>query len=253
MTPVSASPLLIWTLQRSGGTNLTRRLEAWCGLPAAEHEPFNREREFGAVTQGWMDSGDRAALASAVRQACGRRGLIKHCVELVPWEVSEALAEQSSALGWRHLFLYREQPRDRLLSLVFAKRSGVWAPGKARKELGDVAPIVSNALPVNWMIERETLCAERLNAAWALLKRLGQQPVALSFESVYQATPEAATQRLQTLLTELQRSGGAEADARFAQEVLGRGDQGTREHYSEFRGIARLEAALKTVARFQPD
>ena len=113
-------PLLIWTLQRSGGTNLTRRLEVLAGLAHGEHEPFNVEREFGHITRDWLARPDRATLDTAMHAACTQRRLIKHCVELVPWEVSQALAEQSVDLGYRHLFLYREQPRDRLLSLTFA-------------------------------------------------------------------------------------------------------------------------------------
>jgi hypothetical protein len=248
-------PLLIWTLQRSGGTNLTRRLEGWCGLAAAEHEPFNREREFGALTVQWEAEADLDALHQAMHQACASRGLIKHCVELVPWEISEALAHQSVALGYRHLFLYREQPRDRLLSLTFAKRTGVWAPGKAREELDDVTPVLEDALPVNWLIERETLCAQRLNAAWGLLRELGAQPVALSFESVYKVPQPQAEARLSLLLAELglARRGDAAATQRFLADVLARGDQGTSKLYDDFRGVQRLERALETVERFRPE
>lgn len=247
-------PLLIWTLQRSGGTNLTRRLEGWCGLPAAEHEPFNREREFGALTQHWEAEADLDALHRAMHAACASRGLIKHCVELVPWEISEALAHQSVALEYRHLFLYREQPRDRLLSLTFAKRSGVWAPGKAREDLDDVAPVLADALPVNWLIERETLCAQRLNAAWVLLQELGARPVAMSFESVYKVPKAQGEARLTEMLAELGLARRDDAALqRFLGQVLASGDQGTRALYDDFRGVARLERALETVERFRPD
>lgn len=247
-------PLLIWTLQRSGGTNLTRRLEVLAGLAHGEHEPFNVEREFGHITRDWLARPDRATLDTAMHAACTQRRLIKHCVDLVPWEVSQALAEQSVDLGYRHLFLYREQPRDRLLSLTFAKRSGVWAPGKARKELDDVAPIVTDALPVRWLIERETLCAQRLNAAWQLLRQAGQQPVPLSFEAIYKVPREEAVARLVRLVSELGLSSGdAAVDQNFAVQVQKSGDQNTSDHYGNFPGIHKLEKALLTVERFRPE
>lgn len=254
-TPAKRPPLLIWTLQRSGGTNLTRQLERWCGLPAAEHEPFNQERQFGHVMRRWREQPDPVELADGIAAACRQRGLIKHCVELVPWELSDGLAQQASALGWRHLFLYREQPQDRLLSLVFAKRSGVWGPGKLREDLSDVAPVMENALPVKWMLERETLCAQRLNAAWKRLKSLGQKPVAVSYESIYRQPRAAAAATLRQMLTQLDMADDTppEAFEDFVAQVLGHGDQDTRTHYSAFRGIKRLAEGLKGVPRFLPD
>ncbi len=45
-------PFIIWTLQRTGGTNLTVRLVELSGLESFPHEPFNIERIHGHITKG---------------------------------------------------------------------------------------------------------------------------------------------------------------------------------------------------------
>src|SRR5687767_10672415 len=101
---------IIWTLQRTGGTNLARRLferaslvEAarekvqepgsigakWLGAVASQwsfHEPFNygkKSRIFGPVTERWVTTNDRQALDTALAEICSLRIGLKHCVEMV--------------------------------------------------------------------------------------------------------------------------------------------------------------------------
>jgi hypothetical protein len=245
--------LLIWTLQRCGGTNLTRRLQAMRPPPALEHEPFNPDRVLGHVTRDWQAHGDAAALAAAMADAARTQVLIKHCVEMVPWEISAALLAATAHDGWRHLFLYRREPRDRLLSLAFARRTGVWAPGKLRDALDDPQAALAAPLPVDKLLERETLCAQRLQQAWGDLRARGVTPHAVAFEDVFAAPREAAAARLMVLLDALGDRRGAPADDRFVEEVLALGDQRTREHYAGFRGLQRLERGLQSVPRFTPD
>lgn len=248
-------PLLIWTLQRSGGTNLTRRLEVLMGTGQLQHEPFNVGREFGQATADWRRHRDPARLAVQVQQACASRRLIKHCVELVPWEVCAALMEQASALGYRHLFLHRLDACERLASLEFARRLDVWGPGAARKALNqrtDVELLLQRPLPVDQLLRDEALCARRLNRAWRGLLDRGARPVALAFEEVYLAPQQVAEQRLLSMLQALSLSRGDTADRDFAREVLGRGDQRTRDRYARLGDLDKLKAALAQVERFQP-
>lgn len=41
-TSANVKPFIIWTLQRTGGTNLAQRLVELSGLKGAQHEPFNK-------------------------------------------------------------------------------------------------------------------------------------------------------------------------------------------------------------------
>jgi hypothetical protein len=118
-------PFIIWTLQRTGGTNLTSRLVEKFGLKETDHEPFNLGRLYGNVTKHWNDYKDAAVLHCSMQAIAAERNVIKHCMEMVPWEVTRALAEAAVHAGYKHLFLYRESPRDRLLSLHFVQKTEV--------------------------------------------------------------------------------------------------------------------------------
>jgi hypothetical protein len=115
-------PFVVWTLQRTGGTNLTARLVELAGLKSAPHEPFNVGRVYGYITQAWQSDQDRVSLRQAVAEVAAKGEVIKHCVETVPWEITEALLEATHAAGYRHLFLYRRHAAERLLSLSTSPR-----------------------------------------------------------------------------------------------------------------------------------
>ncbi len=197
----SPKPFIIWTLQRTGGTNLTTKLEEISGLHPAEHEPFNPDRQYGQITRDWLESRDRGRLDAAVQAAVDTRGIIKHCVEAVPWEISESLARASTLAGCRHLFLYRRNALDRLLSLRFAALTGIWGPRRWswNKELFDadddrgqnvesaIDSALQRALPVEELASHEHYCVKLLNRTWALLDAMGAKPVALAFEDIYQS------------------------------------------------------------------
>lgn len=243
------APLIIWTLQRTGGTNLTAHLVQRSGLPAVPHEPFNGDRNWGYVAQNWLRDQDEAALAAAMREICARPTVIKHCVENVPSPVNLALARASVEAGFRHFFLYRRDPLDRLLSLHFAKVTGVWGPGGRPAD----APQESQALPVESLVAHERRCASELGSIWRRLQELGVRPHALAFEDLYQAPSLAvAAERLTALFAYLGWQGGAGDALALAQEVVGKGNQGTRHKYQEFAGRAELARALESVPRFMP-
>lgn len=243
------APLIIWTLQRTGGTNLTAHLVQRSGLPAVPHEPFNGDRNWGYVAQNWQRDQDEAALATAMREICARPTVIKHCVENVPSAVNQALARASVQSGFKHFFLYRRDPLDRLLSLHFANVTGVWGPGvKPTAEM-----LAQQVLPVERLVAHERRCSGELTALWRLLRELGVQPHALAFEDLYQAQSLAvAAERLTALFAYLGWQGGAGDALALAQEVVGKGNQGTRHKYQEFAGRAELARALESVPRFMP-
>lgn len=250
---IEVRPVVIWTLQRTGGTNLARHLFGRIGGPATQHEPFNRGRIYGHVTERWISERNRAALDAAMAEICSGGALIKHCVETVPWEVSEALAMAASRAGYGHLFLYRNASLDRLLSLHYAKQSGIWGPeyqsGAALDE-----KIFSQPLPVEELVSHERRATGMLSMAWRCLVEQGATPMALAYEDIYQAVdPGQARYKLAPVLQALGLSRGDGGDHAFIDQIIGSGDQGTRASYRNFPGIAELKKRLGAVPRFAPD
>jgi hypothetical protein len=270
----NSPPFIIWTLQRTGGTNLARQLfersgllskleqlvdadiaPAWLAKIDSQwklHEPFNmgdEERIFGPITEGWMVSKNKKILEGAIDVICKHRLPLKHCVEMVPWEVSAALARISSRHGYRHLFLRRENAANRLLSLHFAKMSGIWG----REFLANVElqeKIFSEPLPVNDLIAHEIKCTERLGRTWKLLQSLGSDPFSISFEDIYEAsTDDAGRKAIYSLLEFLDLTAGSNSNEKFARDLMTQGEQGTRNAYGNFKGIQSLEKRLKQVKR----
>jgi hypothetical protein len=245
-------PFIIWTLRRTGGTNLTRHLVNRSGLRGVEHEPFNPGRIFGHVTDAWKQGKDKALLAEQMRAVCARRNIIKHTVELAPQELSEALVECSAEFGYRHLFLYRRTARDRLLSLHFAQRSGVWGPKGAATRKVDETAVFGDALPAQKLADHERVCNQRLQKLWDALSRRTPAPIALAFEDVYAVPQEQAARALQPVLDGLGLARGAEEDAALLRLVTTEGRQGTHEQYERFDGTGELELALRKVPAFRP-
>jgi LPS sulfotransferase NodH len=246
-------PFVIWTLQRTGGTNLTQRLIALSGLPSTEHEPFNKRRIHGHVTQRWEDDGDLDAMNEAMATIAAGRRVIKHCVEMVPPEVSLALAKATSEAGYQHLFLYRRQALGRLLSLQFARVSGIW--GSKMKDGREMPPeeLSQHLLPVAQLVAHEQRSVAALTEVWDELLALGQSPSAIAYEDLYAAaSPQAAQAVLAQLLVEMGVTVPAAKLPEVLADVLGRGDQGTRDAYDRFQGIAELADALAAVPGFVP-
>jgi hypothetical protein len=167
-------------------------------------------------------------------------------VELLPWEVSQALLEVSIEAGYQHVFLYRKQALARLLSLHYARGTGVWGPGMA--PTGKTLP--AQALPVSDLAAHEQLCASLLQRAWEQLLACGQTPWAMAYEDIYgTAQPAAAVQQLMGLLQWLGPTGDEVARQQWTEAVLAHGDQGTRANYAHF---AQTDALARALARQEP-
>ena len=113
-------------MRRTGGTTFTSLLTTLSEHPGTQHEPFNPDRKFGWVTQGWIDNSDTAELMKGLDQVLADTPLIKHCYELVPEMVNLALIKATSDRGYRHIVLDRETEVDRIISLELAKTTGAW-------------------------------------------------------------------------------------------------------------------------------
>lgn len=270
-----ARPFIIWTVQRTGGTNLAQRLFEVSGLPGTQgtkletntcldtiasqwdlHEPFNygkKPRPFGFAAQAWAEQGDRALLQETAELACSHHVPIKHCVEMVPWPVSEALVRASLKHGYRHLFLYRRNPLNRLLSMEFARRSGVWGPN-LKGSAQDDEIVFAEHLPVAKLMAHEKHSSLRLEQAWTLLAEGGARLFPLAFEDVYLCPdPLLVKRRIWRLLNLLELPAKPADVEQFTASIVGDGDQGTRDKYARFNGIPDLEAALASTPLFARD
>lgn len=243
-------PCIIWTLQRTGGTNLTQRLVELAGIEATQHEPFNVGRKYGDVTQAWIAHQDEAALNRSILGIVAQMKIIKHCVEMVPFAVTRSLAQAAMQAGYKHFFLYREQARDRLLSLHFAKKTGVWGPNMNKGEIEEEK--LSETIPITHLIKHEEQCVANLRRTWNYLNEGGVRPMALSYEQIYRVSPAEAEIRLRLLLEYLGLAHSRKSAHKFVLDVLGKGDQGTRDKYRGFPGIDDFEQALHGVSVFEP-
>lgn len=266
------TPFIIWTLQRTGGTNLARHLFEKSDLLSAArrrgdhpgilaqipdqwklHEPFNfgpQGRMFGYLTERWIEHQERDTIAGDLADICAMHLPFKHCVEMVPFEVTAALAEAACNEGYAHLFLYRRKPLQRLLSLHFAKLSGVWGPEmRGHNKLSET--IFAQPLPVAELTEHERLSTQKMRLLWSMIRKKGALPLNLAYEDIFQAQDTEQAFRMLKKVFELLCLSQSEADDRaFSAQLIGRGDQGTRDHYTAFRGVSELEAALEQVPGF---
>lgn len=241
-------PFIIWTLRRAGGTNLGQALFSSSNYSGVEHEPFNEDRIFGHVTKAWNKSKNRADLYDSVDKILSNKPLIKHCLEIMPEPVNIALMELSIKHGYKHLFLYREKPTDRLLSLNYAQQTNVW--GKKQKKLRPVdKKVFSNPIPVDRLVDHEYSCRKKLRLIYKKLIELGEQPLAVSFEQLYLFRFEYARNLVQEVYQELGVSLEQLTDDVLFKMLKG-GAQGTKDDYLKFPLSEELIKATQNFSKF---
>jgi hypothetical protein len=272
-TASSSTPFIIWTLQRTGGTNLAQHLFRSSALPGTSgpvardgvlaritnawrlHEPFNLndpERPFGTISEAWARDRDHDLLVRSIEGICKELIPIKHCVEMVPWEITECLVRVSVQAGYRHVFLHRRDSIARLLSLQFARATGIWGDklrgaGKIRDSL------FAEPLPVPALAAHESYCSALMSRTFDLLDEIDGHPAAISYEDIFEASsPALARKSLLLLLRHLNMPLEPEAAGLWAGAVLESGDQKTRELYVRFLGVDALRDSLRQTCRFAP-
>jgi len=242
-------PFIIWTLRRTGGTNLAQALFERSPHQGVQHEPFNEDRLFSQVTLDWLEHRDEQALRDALREICDRQVLIKHCVEPLPSELNTALAEISTQAGYQHIFLYRRQPLGRLLSLHFANVSGVWGKPQAGSAEIDQG-IFRSPIPIEDLLRHEQNCRSELGRIFDLLVEQGETPRIAVFEDIYFNTePQSAVAILQQLFRALHLEQ-PEEDPQLFDRLLNNGSQGTRSKYRNFVNYAEFAERLETLGDF---
>ena len=148
---MNEKPWLILTLRRTGGTSLTRFLTDVSKYPTAEHEPFNVDRVFGEITQGFRKSGDIQIMQAAVAEAVEAKDKqnIKHCIEIIPIELTRALIDTCRKQNYGFIVLTRQNEARRLLSLFLAFSTGAWGPEMAARVYPEIMSEDRKATPID--------------------------------------------------------------------------------------------------------
>lgn len=180
-------PWLVLTLRRTGGTSLTEFLSRVSAYPTAEHELFNRKRSMGAVTTGFLATKDSAALERAMADALRLTPNIKHCVEVVPLEVTRALIDAAAERGYHMMVLTRRDEARRLISLFLALATDVWGPDAAAERYPRIieGSLVPPPIKIEKIRERARMDQRRIDGTRATLRKRGIAHDELTFEDLY--------------------------------------------------------------------
>jgi hypothetical protein len=152
------APFIIWTLQRTGSTNLYRCLMYLSSHRTAESEGFDPkspERQFSWV----VDDPERA---EELRRIAGQRWNMKHVVDRLPAEFNASLALATTRAGYHHVILDRRDAAARVASLAIAERHGTWDPGERTTRL--LGEIGSGTLEVDLNADQLTRRQRRAQA-----------------------------------------------------------------------------------------
>ncbi len=184
---MTEKPWIILTLRRTGGTSLTSFLSQISGFPSLEHEPFNVDRTLGGITRAFRENGDVAAMEGAVAAALEERPNIKHCVEIIPPEITRALIETCQARGYHFMVLTRRDEARRIASLLLAQTTGAWGPAAAARIYpriisGEVTPDPIDPKKVR---ARVTTDFAALGRMLSMLRNRHIDPDWLVFEELY--------------------------------------------------------------------
>lgn len=236
-------PYLILTLRRTGGTSFMGFLSAVSAFPVAQHEPFNPERVWGAVTQAFRKTGDAVAMRAAVEACVAQRPNIKHCVEIMPAALTRALIEACAAQGYAFFLLTRRDEASRLRSLFLAQATEAWGPSQAARRYPQIkaGEIVPKPVKTEAVERRIATDAAALGQTLVLLRNRQIAWDWLVFEELYAPDGQVA-ERARAIAAGLGITVAAD-DARL-QAFAERQGQGSGEIEPFVPGFAEIRALL---------
>jgi hypothetical protein len=226
-------PFIIWTLRRTGGTSLRRVLYWLSSFGAWDDEAFNEERQFGSITKSFLGNRDFLQLESEVKKIVAERKNLKHCIEVVPYEVNSALLRSSLEHDYRHVVLLRANEVDRQISLEIARQSGAWGPDEATSIFSRVKERQIELKPLNIDVIRQQMERDA-TALGRLVRLLHANRVAYSlvfFEDFYTGSLQQRVSKMQELCETLALANAANEPPEAFQGSLMDRDQGTKEIY----------------------
>lgn len=179
--------VVIWTLARTGGTSLTAAIRELLGRPATLHEPLNPTGDWGATTTRTPDTG-LASVTTEISRHLRARPIVKHCVEMVPFRITEGLAEACAVAGYRHIVLIRLDETARMMSWLLMAATGAATPDEldalSRDEVETRLARLTKAHFVLAARQSRTSIA-RLNRLKALLESSGTGHLVLAYEDIF--------------------------------------------------------------------
>jgi hypothetical protein len=241
--------LLILTVQRTGGTSLTDALCLAMGADSAAHEPFLTPRQWGWVTLNHRENGgDNGKLLRDMQSVLAEGVIVKHCCELHDDKFNRMLIDVAGGLGYRFLVLFRESELDRLMSRIFARRTGIFFKtdlvGYRRTHDELIAHLRNTTLrEIDEEIRRSATSVRSLLAAAAYLRKRGYRYLLERFEDIFEA---ASQQRFDNLLSDLGIVPVTDpARQQAICSILTANQQGTRPYYNELPYREKMRAAVE--------
>lgn len=228
-----SSPFIIWTFRRSGGTNLGQSLFELSEYKAVQHEPFNSDRVFSHVIKDWNENKDEEKLYHFIDEILKRKLLIKHCLEIMPEELNLALAKISNKYGYKHLFLYRENPKSRLLSLNYSLKTNVWGKEHIQSRPFD-EKIFDTNINIEYLIKHEKECRRKMSIVYDYFLSCKSNPLSVSFEMLYKSNFEYSSLIVRDIFKELNSYSYKKVSDSLIESLLRGGSQGTNNDYLRF-------------------
>ena len=243
-------PFIILTLQRTGSTNFAQAMKELSRFPSAkDHEPFLARRQYGQLLRDWNKYKDANSLDQNMSDVLSELINIKHCFEVVPPAINDALISAAERNGYRFLFLYRKDFASRILSAEFARRTRIWGP-KSERDTGRMQAALAKPLDVEALLNAEARYIKQANALWARVNKTADTAVAIAFEDIYKSNENSALSSVRCVVNALKLTEGHSGLGSFVERLRSRGNQGTRERYTEFSGYQELTEAAKALPRF---
>ena len=257
-----SSPFIIWTFRRTGGTNISSQLFESSNFKVHQHEPFNAGREYQWIRDHWIKHKDKKHLYSQLDKILSKKILMKHCIEVVPDEFNTAIAELSNKYGYKHLFLYREDPVDRLLSLKYAIEKNIWSrvnsedTQKIKVKRSLYEKIIINFKKkfkkkhdINYFLNHEIDCRSKMQRIYKILSSTGNNVLIISFEQLFNSSYSESSSRFKKLFQQL-----IGEEKIYNQEVFDRlfykGAQNTKSEYTHFSNSQEFINKIKQFPHF---
>ena len=241
--------IIIWTFRRTGGTNLTSAIIKSLGGKAVEHEPFNTDRVYGSITTQWKKTSNIDQLRASLREIFLQNISFKHCLEIIPMEMNSLLLELATEYGYKHLFLYRESAADRLLSLNYAMKTGIWG-SKGQTPIEHAKDVFAEPVNISKLLNHEATCRHNMQIIYADLISKGGTPIAISFESIYKRSLQYSKALVKELFEQITGDSPNPFELLY-QNLVRHGAQGTSSDYVRFPGADELAIQADKLGPFQ--
>lgn len=173
---------ILWTYQRTGGTTLKKKLRCAGAI-------FGLEGEFANASP--QDVPEIIEQIPSFKMAVG---------ETANWTIVPAVI--AATLEHKHIFLYRRNSTDRILSWYLMISTGATSPKKmAINQTNIEAFLARNEIPIDILIAREISDLTNLNLALNMIKQAGLDYEIVSYEDLYNPIEGYGTRDIYTQLS----------------------------------------------------